>query len=184
MVATMGRLLRAQGFHATGLNQVLADSGTPKGSLYHYFPGGKDQLAAEAIRAAGKDATEAFQQAFELHRPAATAMQAVVAWMAAELERSDFRYGCPIATVALEAASVSTSIRTACDETYRAWQAVIVARLCAEGRTTAPASADAALVLSALEGALILSRAARDVRPLTVLAERMPELLRSKRAAR
>lgn len=177
MVATMGRLVRERGFHGTGLNRVVADCGAPKGSMYHYFPGGKDQLAAAAIAAAGEEGARAFAAAFDRHRSAVSALRAVVAWMADELERSEFRYGCPIATVALEVASESAPIREACDAAYRSWLAAIAAGLRAAGRAAASARADATLVLAALEGALILSRTARDVRPLRVLARRMPALL-------
>jgi len=173
----MGQLVRERGYHGTGLNRVVADSGAPKGSMYHYFPGGKDQLAAEAIRVAGEEGARAFVGAFERHRSPVVAMRAVVAWMAAELERSEFRYGCPIATVALEAASESAPIREACDVAYRSWLAAIAAGVRAAGRGSAAANADALLVLAALEGALILSRTGRDVRPLRLLGRRMPMLL-------
>ena len=177
MVATMGRLVRERGYHGTGLNRVVADSGAPKGSMYHYFPGGKNQLVAEAIRVAGEEGARAFTAAFERHRSPVVALRAVVAWMAAELEGSEFRYGCPIATVALDAAGESASIRAACDAAYRAWLAAIATGLRAAGRGAAAANADAILVLAALEGALILGRTARDVRPLRLLGRRVPALL-------
>jgi TetR/AcrR family transcriptional repressor of lmrAB and yxaGH operons len=179
----MSGLLRVQGFHATGLNQIVRDSGAPKGSLYHYFPHGKEQLAAAAIQTAGEDAERAFAQAFASSSSPVAALQAVASWLAGELERSNYRYGCPIATVALEAASTSALIRAACDTAYRSWQAVIAASLHANGVPRDDAADDAMLVLSALEGALILSRTRRDVRPMRLFSERVAALLSSHRTA-
>jgi TetR/AcrR family transcriptional repressor of lmrAB and yxaGH operons len=177
MVATMGRLLRSQGYHGTGLNEVVAESRAPKGSMYHYFPGGKDQLAAEAIRVAGETGADAFRQAFARHRSPVPALRAVVGWMAEELERSDFRYGCPIATVALETTGGSPSLRAACDTAYQAWLAAIAAGLRGGVRPAAEVAGDAVLVLAAIEGALILSRTSRTVHPLHLLGRRLPALL-------
>jgi TetR/AcrR family transcriptional repressor of lmrAB and yxaGH operons len=177
LVSTMGRLMQAQGYAATGLNQVVADSGAPKGSLYHYFPQGKEQLAAEAIQAAGEQAAAAFGQAFAAEPDPVAALRAVVEWLRHELVRSDFRYGCPIATVALEVSSRSARLRDACRSAYRAWQVTISAGLRAQGRGPERADPDAVLVLSAIEGALLLSRTERSVEPLAVLSRRLPDLL-------
>ena len=62
MIQTAAGLFRAQGYHATGLNQVLAEGGLPKGSLYFHFPGGKDQLVVEATRAAVEETTAALRE--------------------------------------------------------------------------------------------------------------------------
>jgi TetR/AcrR family transcriptional repressor of lmrAB and yxaGH operons len=181
MVSTMGRLMQAQGYAATGLNQVVADSGAPKGSLYHYFPQGKEQLAAEAVRAAGEQAAAAFRQAFVTEADAVAALRAVVAWLEQELVRSDYLYGCPIATVALEAASQSPAIREACRLAYRSWRTVISTGLQVDGRSPDDADADAVLTLSAIEGALLLSRTERSVEPLVIVNQRLPLVLGSDR---
>ena len=177
LVSTMGRLMQAQGYAATGLNQVVADSGAPKGSLYHYFPHGKEQLAAEAIEVAGEEAAAAFGQAFATEADPVEALRAVVGWLQHELVRSDFRYGCPIATVALETSSQSARIRDACRRAYRGWQVAISTGLQTHGRSPERADPDAVLALCAIEGALLLSRTERSVEPLVVLSQRLPDLI-------
>jgi TetR/AcrR family transcriptional repressor of lmrAB and yxaGH operons len=177
MIRTMGRLLQRQGFHATGLNQVVAESGAPKGSMYHPFPAGKEQLAVEAIRSAGEFAGAAMASTLAAGPTAPEAVQAVVTGMAVALERSGFEYGCPIATVALEVSSDSAPVRAACDEVFASWERLIAGRLVDDGLAPATAAGTATVVLAALEGGLILARTRQDPGPLMAVAESIHRLL-------
>ena len=177
MIRTMGRLLQRQGFHATGLNQVVAESGAPKGSLYHHFPAGKEQLAVEAVRSAGEHAAGAMASTLASRTTAAEAIRAVVTGMAVALERSGFEYGCPIATVALEVSSDSAPVREACDEVFASWERLIAGRLVADGAAPTAAAETATVVLAALEGGLILARTRQDPDPLLAVADAVGRLL-------
>lgn len=177
MVETASRLLWSQGFHATGLNQILDESGTPKGSLYFHFPGGKEQLAIEALRAGGGIVTTAIVRALGKHQEVGTAMRELINAFARNLERSDFERGCPLATVTLEASSKSDALREVAEQLYAEWHKLIADRLVASGRERTRADALATLVLSSVEGALILSRAQRSVKPLRVVADEVANLL-------
>ena len=100
MIVTTSKLLERQGFHGTGLNQILEESKAPKGSMYFHFPGGKNQLAAEAIAAAA----DHIDRALRTHEggSALEAIDGYLTRMAAWLESTEFSGGCPIATTALE----------------------------------------------------------------------------------
>src|SRR5579884_3779273 len=120
MLDTAAELLRRQGYAATGWREVVAESGTPWGSQWHHFPGGKEQLTAEALAKASGDYLNALLRAFGSMHPA----DAVLAWSklaAAALERSDWSHGCPLATVTLETAHVSDALAQVCDEAFTAW---------------------------------------------------------------
>ena len=101
MVRTMSALMRRQGYNATGLNQIAAESGAPKGSIYFHFPGGKEQLAAEAIATSGEGIRRVIQATLSASPDAATAVRTLATGMAAGLAASSYSDGCPIATVAL-----------------------------------------------------------------------------------
>jgi len=179
MIDTAARLLQAQGYHGTGLGQVLAEARAPKGSLYFHFPGGKEELAAEALRRSAESWREAVLAVVHAAPSPLDAIRAVCELLATHLEASEFRDGCPIATVALEAAPTSQPLHEACAEAYRTWEGVIEERLRGEGMPAARAERIATLVLAAIEGALVLSKAARSATPLRKVGTELPALLRT-----
>lgn len=178
MLATTAELLRCQGYHATGLLQILEQSRTPKGSLYFHFPGGKDELAAAAPRQAASS-WRAVLSAVLSATPGDLAgdLARVCDLLAAELESSGYTHGCPLATVTLETAADNPALRGVAAEQYRGWEALISERLCAEGMPAERADAVATLVLSSIEGALLLSRAYHDTAPLERVAALLPRLI-------
>jgi TetR/AcrR family transcriptional repressor of lmrAB and yxaGH operons len=169
MVRTAAELFRAQGYHATGVNQVLTEGGAPKGSLYFHFPGGKEQLAVEAVALAGNDLRDSLTAVLTAEPDPVKALAQALELLGAQLLASDFRSGCPIATVALDAAADSEPIRVACEEAYASWQSVIAAHLGDEDLAT--------VVLAAIEGALLLARTRRSLTPLHTVGARLGALL-------
>lgn len=189
LIDGMRTLLQTKGYAAAGLNELVALSGSPKGSIYHYFPGGKEQIAAESLRRSGKEAAAATTEAFRRHRSSKAAVVAIVSWQIDQLVHSNYRYGCPIATTALEAASESTLLQEACSDAYSTWLASLSEGLIANGSSRAAAERDSVVMLAAIEGALLLSRAQRSPMPLQHLIDRVDVLLetssqRSTRTAR
>ena len=177
MVVTTAKLLRRQGYHGTGLNQIIAESGAPKGSIYFHFPGGKEQLAAEAIVASA-----AYYDAVMCACQRATAIESFDVYIdeaAKWLERTGFAEGCPIATVALEVGPTSTVIGEACAQAIAILLDRVTGWLEADGFSPEAARARAELVHAAMEGALIFAKARRSVEPLMALRRQLPELLRA-----
>ena len=101
------KLFRQQGYHGTALHDILAAGGAPRGSLYFHFPKGKEEIGAGALSLAGEAVRQAIVQAAEKSDSAESFLVRIVRAMAADLERSDYREGCPIATTALETAAQS-----------------------------------------------------------------------------
>lgn len=175
LIQTACMLFQTQGYNSTGLNQILQESATPKGSLYHYFPGGKEDLAVAAIGFAGEAVGATLQQHLSMPASLHAVLGAVVQFFMDELAASDFKKGCPVATIALEQASHSAKIQAACAAVYGQWQDGIAALLLAHG--VAQADKAAARLMNSLEGALILSRARASTLPLQQLIDDLPLLL-------
>jgi AcrR family transcriptional regulator len=179
MVRMAARLLRRQGYAATGWRQVIADSETPWGSQSHHFPGGKEQLAADAIGLAGRRHERLLRSALAAAHPA----DAVSNWTelaAAELVASDWADGCPVATVALETAHASAVLADACGMAFASWRGALTEAIAARGVPGQEAARLATLVLAAVEGGLLLSRAARDSGPLRTVGAELAGLLRAR----
>jgi TetR/AcrR family transcriptional regulator, lmrAB and yxaGH operons repressor len=176
MVRTAARLLRQQGYAATGWRQVVADSATPWGSQAHHFPGGKEQLAAEAVALSGASYERLLRAALASAHPA----DAVSAWAeaaATELESSGWADGCPVATVALETAHSSDALAAACGAALETWRAALAQSIAGHGAAPAEASSLATLVLAGIEGALLIARASRDAEPIRTVGRELAAVL-------
>ncbi|HTD04053.1 TetR/AcrR family transcriptional regulator [Undibacterium sp.] len=172
LIQTTALLLQTQGYNSTGLNQVLQESGVPKGSLYHYFPGGKEDLAIAAIEQSALAVQSALQAIVGRHSGLPDSVSAAIDYFIGELESSQFSKGCPVATIALEQAGINARIQAACQRAYAAWQAALIALFETHGTPNAEQLADR--LLMALEGGLILSRARRDCKALRQIKSELP----------
>ncbi len=151
-------LFRRQGYTGTGLKQVVAEARAPFGSIYHHFPGGKQQLADEVIRQGGAFFQALVTAVYDEESTAEASVRAVFKGAAETLTSTDFQDACPIATIALEVASTNDELRGATAEVFEAWSVALAERL--GDRDTALA------VISALEGAFVLCRAQRTIEPM------------------
>jgi len=175
-IETMAGLLAAQGYHGTGLNQVVRESGAPKGSLYYHFPGGKEELAAEAIARVGAELAERIDRAMEAEADPLAGLGRLVLDAAERLQDASYVRGGPVAAVALETAGQSEVLTEACAAVYDLWERRIVERLRAAGLHAEISARLATAVVALLEGATVLARARRDVAPLQILARFIPAL--------
>lgn len=166
LVDATAALLQRQGFHATGMADVVAESGGPRGSLYFYFPGGKEELACAALSSAGTRLRERLEEALAAARSGPEVVEVTLRVLAEDLVASDYARGSPLATVALEASSTSEPVRRTIAEHYDGWRQVIAERLVAVGGPTEAAWTWATFVLSVIEGALLLAKVERSPRPL------------------
>jgi len=169
MLDTAATLFHTQGYHATGLTQVLSESGAPKGSLYFHFPGGKEQLAAEALALSGERLCASLKDTLETTPSPGAAVETVTDLLGRALAESDFRLGCPLSGVALDAAADSEPIRRACADGYGTWRDVIEEFLTGHGLDASAAARLATVVLASIEGGLLLARTQRDTAPLRVI---------------
>lgn len=168
LVATAAELLQRQGYHATGLAQIVAESGAPRGSLYFYFPDGKDQLAVAALDQSSSEWRARIDAVVAAAPDLGQAVEDVCKLLADDLANSDYQHGCPVAAVALEAAATSGPIRRAVEGHYTDWRESIVERLAARGMPRDAARPLAIFVLASIEGALLLAKVQRSREPVLV----------------
>jgi TetR/AcrR family transcriptional repressor of lmrAB and yxaGH operons len=165
-LAAAALLLRRQGFHGTALHDVLAAAGSPRGSLYFHFPGGKEQIGEAALDLSGAAVRSKIAQAAEASANAETFLTGIARAMAADLEQSDFCNGCPIATTALETAAQSEVLAAAARRAFQSWEQEVARGLTRFGAKPDDAAFAATAILSQIEGALLLARTYRSVEPL------------------
>lgn len=179
---TTARLLETQGYAATGLNQIVAESGAPKGSLYYYFPDGKEGLAVEVVAQIGREIAGRIRRNLDAEPDAILAIHQFLDTIAASIEASDCQGGGPIATVALETANSSTRLREVAHAAYTSWQAAFAEKLVSGGFAAARAERLAVLIIAIIEGTTILARTAHSATPLRQAAEEVRFLLESVQA--
>ena len=178
IVRAAATLFRRNGYAATGINEIAEVAGAPKGSLYHYFPDGKDQIGEAAVRFAGKGGVATLEKLEKEHRTAAAMMQAYCRLLAGWMTKSGFRDGCPIATTLLESAPQSEAIALAGREAFAEWRAVIARALIRDGFSKQEARRLSTLAVSALEGSLILARVECSSEPIEDIAKSLAVVLR------
>jgi TetR/AcrR family transcriptional repressor of lmrAB and yxaGH operons len=171
LVRAAMRLFRRQGFASTGLQQILSESGAPKGSLYHYFPNGKEALGEAAVERAAGLVREMLAELAARHRDPKTFLRAYAKTMAGWMEESGFRSGCPIATTLLETAPASPGITAAGVRAIDGWIEVIAGVLERAGAERREARSRAQLVVAAMEGALLLARVRQSAQPILDVAK-------------
>ena len=159
-------LIERQGFHATGLQQIIKASGAPKGSLYFHFPEGKEQIVACALQQGAEFINAMINHAFTLAQDPAQSVTWLFDGLTRRLLDSNFEKGCPVATTALEAGETHLLVRDACAEAYDLWQHTISHGLRQKGMTLQQANDEAPLILSMLEGAMMMAKVRRSRAPL------------------
>jgi AcrR family transcriptional regulator len=179
IVGTTGELFRRQGYVGTGLKQIVAEAGAPFGSIYHFFPGGKKELAAEVIRTSGRAYQDLVMAILDQAADPPTAVETSFAAAAEMLEATGYTDACPIATVALEVASTDETLRLATAEVFEEWTVAGTERFVRWGFDPAAARRLALVFITSLEGAFVLCRAARTTEAMTAAAQAVAATVRA-----
>ena len=172
-----GELFRRQGYMGTGVKEILAEASAPFGSLYHHFPGGKEELGAETVRRSGRLYAIVVAKAMDVDGDIADRDLAGFLGAAETMRASGYEDACPIATVALEVSSSSEPLREACAEVFELWFTGLTSTF-AEAGLREP-RAVAIEMLCALEGAFVFCRALRTTEPLEVAGHAIAERVRA-----
>ncbi|MFF2042853.1 TetR/AcrR family transcriptional regulator [Kitasatospora sp. NPDC058170] len=180
LIAGTRALIEAKGYFGTGLNQIVAESGAPRGSLYFHFPEGKDQLVAAAIIQAGQEIEEQLKALVGEGLDTVAIARRLAGLFIDRMEASGYTKGCPIATVALEVSGSNEALRLTCVEVYGSWQRILADRLVAEGHSPASADVASGQLLALLEGAVLVARVQRSRTPLDDAQHAVKHLLAAK----
>ena len=175
MVRSAASLIRTRGVNATSFSEVLADSGAPRGSIYHHFPEGKQQLAENAIRWTSERVL-ARLRAGAAATPSDVLKRFIDLWRQVVLT-SRGTAGCVVAGVAIDTDAGETGRIDLVRSTFRSWTALLAEQLKAVGVPAGRAAPIALATLAGMEGALILCRAEGNAKPLDTVAEELLRLL-------
>lgn len=179
MVRTAVALLQENGVAGTSIDRVLAVSGAPRGSVYHHFPGGRAELLSAAVTHATDSIVDLAQGPG--HGDPAAALDAFVDLWRAQLLTSDFRAGCPVLAVAVDADPDLPELTDQAGASFDRWRGELSAMLAAGGMTTTSADRLAMQSLCVLEGAVAVCRAQQDIAPLDAAADAIRTLYRAER---
>jgi AcrR family transcriptional regulator len=182
MVRSAASLIRSRGVSATSLSEVLADSGAPRGSIYHHFPDGKAQLAEDAIRWTSERLL-GHLRAGTPSGPSDVLERFIDVWRATVVASAGTA-GCVVAGVAIDTVPEETGVMEVVRATFRSWAAVLAEQLEAAGVPSRRAKPIAMATLAGMEGALILCRAEGNVKPLDAVAEELMRLLPAEKPMR
>jgi TetR/AcrR family transcriptional repressor of lmrAB and yxaGH operons len=175
MVASAVNLLARHGLQSTSFSEVLEDSGAPRGSVYHHFPRGKDQMIGSALDAAGDRAIEL------LDRKAGASAEEIATWFLhiwrEVLIRGKFEAGCAVLAVAVAADSPELLDQTA--RVFRTWRRRLAELLEQGGLQAADAARFAAVLVASSEGAVVLARAEQSLEPFDLVAEQLVDQVRT-----
>jgi len=179
MVFSAAQLLRLGGVAAVGMRETAAQAQAPRGSLQHYFPGGKEQVVNEAVGWAGRYAASRVSRFLTaLEDPSPSALFAAMAqqWTD-EMAVAGTLAGCPVAAATADCAQSTESTRTAAAEAFACWRASVAEALTGMDVPPARAQALATLMVSTLEGAILIARAERSPRALATVVKELGPVL-------
>jgi TetR/AcrR family transcriptional repressor of lmrAB and yxaGH operons len=169
-------LFRRKGYAATGMNDIVAVSGAPKGSVYYYFPAGKEQIAVETIGYAAGLVSSTLTQLSESETTPSGMVRAYGKLLRGWLAKSEYQDGCPITTTLLELSATSEPVAEAGRAAFTAWNNIYRAKLVEAGVAKARAESLASMAVTSFQGALILTKVQRSDQPIVDVVAELCEL--------
>jgi len=170
--------MRRNGYAGTGVKAILVAAAAPFGSLYHHFPGGKEEVGAETIRRGGVAYRELVEAFYVDGADLGDVTQAFFDEAAAFVESTGFVDACPIATIAGEIAATSDTMRQAADEAFESWLRVMERQFVATGIDVGRARELSVELFCAIEGAFLLARTSHDAEPIRTVGRAVARSVR------
>lgn len=178
MLISAAEVLRERGAAGVTIDEVLARSGAPRGSVYYHFPAGRNQILTEALQYAGEEITEVIDEAAA--KGGMYLVRKFVAFWKELLVESDFAAGCPVVAAAIGSADDEPRLTTVAGSIFGHWRDALTRAFVADGFDQAQAGSLAITCIAALEGAVLLCRSTRTVDPLRDVAEQIEFLIKSR----
>ncbi len=163
-------LFQQRGYNGVGLSEIIAAAQAPKGSFYHHFPDGKEELAEHSIAWAGALVAKTIDRSFDAAPDFTSGVEAMAKAILQWLENSNWALGCPITSVAVDMGPSSERLITATRAMFEDWLKRVEGHAIRLGVEGAPDQI-AIRLLSALEGGWIVARVLRSNEPLLQVAQ-------------
>jgi AcrR family transcriptional regulator len=179
MVRSAAQLIRRQGVSGTGMREIVTEANAPRGSLQHYFPGGKEEIVSDALLWSGDVMARQIRRGLgelKSRTPSALLASMIDTWRR-ELTEAQFSAGCPLVAAAADTAATSEPLRQVLRRAFDGWLQPLSESLVELGVPLERADDLAVMVIAALEGAIILARIRRDLTPLDALIRELGPLL-------
>lgn len=171
IVRSAALLFRRKGYAATGMNDIVTMSGAPKGSVYHYFPEGKEQIAIETIHYASGLVAKTLMELAEAHATPSDMVRAYGKLLRGWLAKSEYQDGCPITTTLLELSATSEPVAEAGRSAFASWKNIYQLKLIASGVSESRAASLASMAVTSFQGALILTKVECSSQPIVDVVE-------------
>ncbi|WP_405397047.1 TetR/AcrR family transcriptional regulator [Streptomyces microflavus] len=179
IVVAAARLLQRQGYVGTGIKQIATESQSTLGSIYHFFPGGKEAVAVAAIRYSDQEFAALLKGALDGEDDPAEAVLSCTRQLASGLRESGWVDGCPVTAAALETLGADSDIQQACADALNSWERLVLDKLVGCGFPAQDARELATTVISAVEGAEVTAQVNRSEEPLLAAGRQLARLIRS-----
>ncbi|MCS0639812.1 TetR/AcrR family transcriptional regulator [Streptomyces sp. LP05-1] len=183
IVRAASRLMQRQGYDGTGIKQISEEAEATLGSVYHFFPGGKQEIAVAAIRLGDEEFAADLRAALDAHADPGVAVAEFTRHLAEGLRASDWVDGCPITTPALGTAGRLPDIQEAAATAFARWRELVRVKLVGSGIAETEAAELAHTVISMLEGAELAAQVGRSDQPLDIAGRHLAELIGGYRPA-
>ncbi|HDR4440066.1 TetR family transcriptional regulator [Bacillus thuringiensis serovar brasilensis] len=180
LIQTAAYLFQLQGYHATGLNQIIKESGSPRGSVYYHFPNGKEELAIEAIKYTGRCIEEQIKESMAQVLDPAEAIQHFIGVIANQFNDPKNIEGVPVGLLASETALINETLRCTCIEVFKTWTNVFAKKLVQHGFKQEEAEQLGLIINSMVEGGIMFSLAHKDKEPLLLISNKIPFIIQKK----
>lgn len=165
MLAAAVELFRARGYDGVGVAELLEKSGAPRGSLYFHFPGGKEQIGAEAVTRVGEEVAQRFRDLRLSGVDLPTFIERVFKTTAKEAKERRYQASCPMAAVAAGCGPGNPKLQAAVRGAFASWEHEISLAARVDGLSEASAAIFASAMLTAMEGAFVVSKAQESSAP-------------------
>ena len=182
MLVSAAEVLRERGAAGVTIDEVLARSGAPRGSVYHHFPAGRNQILTEALQFAGEEITGLIDEAAT--RGGLYLVRKFVDFWGELLAESHFTAGCPVVAAAIGSADEEPALTSVAGSIFEHWRDALTRAFIADGFDDGDAASLAITCIASLEGAVVLCRSTRTVEPLRNVAEQLEFLIKSREFVR
>ncbi|MEV7195054.1 TetR/AcrR family transcriptional regulator [Streptomyces sp. NPDC093510] len=179
IVVVAARLIQRQGYVGTGIKQIAKEAEATLGSVYHFFPGGKEAVAVAAITYSAEEFAELLREALAGEDAPGAAIERCANELAVGLRESGWVDGCPVTAAALETLGTDSEIQRVSAEALRGWEGIVEERLLRAGFGAQDAREVATTVIGALEGAEVTAQVTRSEEPLRVVGRQLARLVGS-----
>ncbi|WAL96712.1 TetR/AcrR family transcriptional regulator [Streptomyces sp. Je 1-369] len=179
IVVVAARLIQRQGYVGTGIKQIAREAEATLGSVYHFFPGGKEAVAVAAIKHSEEEFAAVLRDALSREADPGVAVEGCAVQLAVLLRESGWTDGCPVTAAALETLGTESEIQQVCAYALRGWERIVEERLLDAGFAADDAREVSTTVISALEGAEVTSQVSRSEEPLRAAGRQLRRLVES-----